>query len=66
MLTNLISNTKYEIILSLATQTTQILEPITNYADHTDIQDYMKNKFLTDYANYADFEYQIYFYHRLR
>ena len=48
MQTNLISNTKYEIILSLATQTTQILEPITNYADHTDIQDYMKNNFITD------------------
>ena len=35
-----------------------ILEVTTNYADHTDIQYYMKNNLITDYANYADFEYQ--------
>ena len=39
--------------------TTLILETITNYSDHADIQCYMKNSFNTDYANYTDFEYQI-------
>ena len=43
-----------------------ILETITNYTDHADIQYCMKNNSITDYANYADFEYQIYFHHWLR
>ena len=46
--------------------TTMILETITNYTDHADIQYCMKNNSITDYANYADFEYQIYFHHWLR
>ena len=33
--------------------TTLILETITNYTDYADIQYYMKNNFITDYANYA-------------
>ena len=32
-----------------------ILETITNYTDHADIQYYMKNNSISDYANYADF-----------
>ena len=36
-----------------------ILETITNYTDHADIQYYMKNNFIIAYANYDDFEYQI-------
>ena len=36
-----------------------ILETITNYMDHADIQYYMTNNFITAYANYDDFEYQI-------
>ena len=31
---------------------------IGNYADYADIQCYMKNSAITDYANYTDFEYQ--------
>ena len=31
---------------------------ITN-ANYADIQDYMKNNPITDYASYTDFEYQI-------
>ena len=38
---------------------TLILGTITNSTDHADIQYYMKNNFITDYANYADIEYQI-------
>ena len=54
-LTTLISNTKTEIILSLTTLNTLILETITIYTDHTAIQYYMKNNSIPDYANYADF-----------
>ena len=32
-----------------------ILETITNYTDHADIQYYMKKKSITDYANCTDF-----------
>ena len=59
MPTSLIFNTKWEIISPLTTLTTLILETITNYTDHADIQYYMKNNFITAYANYDDFEYQI-------
>ena len=38
----------------------------TNYADYADIQYYMKNNPIADYANYTDFEYQILFHHWLR
>ena len=39
---------------------------ITNYAGYADIQYYMKNNSISDCANYADFEYQVYFHHWLR
>ena len=38
----------------------------TNYTQHTDIQYYVKNNFITNYVNYTDSEYQIYFHHWLR
>ena len=46
-LTTMILKTACKIVLSLTT------------LDYADIQYYMKNNPITDYANYTDFEYQI-------
>ena len=50
-LTTLIFNTIWKIIPSL---TKLILEATTNYTNYTDIQYYIRNNFIDDYADYAD------------